>query len=430
MTTLRRQISLSSGIALAVGMVVGSGLFGLPGLALQISSPQTAAWGWLICTLACLPLIWIFAVLGARFASAAGISRYVEAALGQRAGYGVTAVLCGTFSLSVPALAMIGGSYALTAFGMEPGKLLVVSSVFLLIAVLFNLSGVRTTTLINKVSLLLIVATVILLAVLRLPDLITGSRLWATPDISTMNLGSLWKVTVLIFWAYLGWENMSFGLEEFENPDKTIKQVYFLSFVTVVILYFALAATMNGASIHDPNVNVTQGIANLVPLQWRQVFSIATLIIILANANAWVFGASRLFYSAGRNGLLPSVFGELDSRGTPRNALLLLATCFAIVLGASAIFHLRIEDLVLIANQNFLILYVASLYCFWKIETGPIRWPLTLFGLVSCAFLLAGFSYKILYPVALLALGMLYQQYRSKRRKPSNDGVLPETGEV
>ncbi|KVE37924.1 APC family permease [Burkholderia sp. TSV86] len=415
MTTLRRQISLSSGIALAVGMVIGSGLFGLPGLALQISSPQTAAWGWLICTLACVPLIWIFAVLGARFASAAGISRYVEAALGQRAEYGVTAVLCGTFPLSVPALAMIGGSYALTAFGIEPGRLLVVSALFLLTAVLFNLSGVRTTTLINKVSLLLIVATVLILAALRLPDLITGGRLWTAPDFTAMHPASLWKVTVLIFWAYLGWENMSFGLEEFKNPNKTIKQVYFLSFVTVVVLYFALAATMNGASIHDPHVNVTQGIAHLVPAQWRQLFSIATLVIILANANAWVFGASRLFYSAGRNGLLPDTFGKLDHRGIPRNALLLLAGCFAAVLIASAIFHLKIEDLVLIANQNFLVLYVACLYCFWKIETGPSRWPLMVLGSISCAFLLAGFSYRMLYPIALLIAGMLYQQYRAKR---------------
>ncbi|WP_089340162.1 APC family permease [Burkholderia singularis] len=415
MTTLRRQISLSSGIALAVGMVIGSGLFGLPGLALQISSPQTAAWGWLICTLACVPLIWIFAVLGARFASAAGISRYVEAALGQRAEYGVTAVLCGTFPLSVPALAMIGGSYALTAFGIEPERLLVVSALFLLSAVLFNLSGVRTTTLINKVSLLLIVATVLILAALRLPDLITGGRLWTAPDFTAIHPASLWKVTVLIFWAYLGWENMSFGLEEFKNPNKTIKQVYFLSFVTVVVLYFALAATMNGASIHDSNVNVTQGIAHLVPAQWRQLFSIATLVIILANANAWVFGASRLFYSAGRNGLLPDIFGKLDRRGIPRNALLLLAGCFAAVLLASAIFHLKIEDLVLIANQNFLVLYVACLYCFWKIETGPSRWPLMVLGSASCAFLLAGFSYRMLYPIALLIAGMLYQQYRAKR---------------
>ena len=37
--------------------------------------------------IACLPLLWVFAILGTRYASAAGISRYAEAALGRRAEF-------------------------------------------------------------------------------------------------------------------------------------------------------------------------------------------------------------------------------------------------------------------------------------------------------------------------------------------------------
>jgi amino acid transporter len=422
-TGLRKQISLFGGTALAVGMVVGSGVFGLPGLALQLSSPQTAAFGWLACAIACLPLLWVFAILGTRYASAAGISRYAEAALGRRAELAVTAVLCGTFPLTVPAQSMIGASYALVAFGLDQSALVPASALILLVAVAFNLSGIRTTALVNTVSLALIVVAVLVLCAVRQSNLYTGVQLWTRPDWTGITLSQVWKVSALLFWAFVGWENVSFSLEEFREPQRTIKQVYLFSFLVVVVLYFLLAGTINGASSGDSSVNVTEGIARLVPLRWQSLFSLVTFVVIQATANAWVFAASRLFYAAGRNRLLPEVFARLDRQGTPRNALFLLAGCFAAVLAAATLFHISVPDLVLVANQNFLVLYLVCIYACWKIERGAQRWLLTPLALLSCGFLLAGFSYKILYPIALLALGMMCRRSRDKRPLASLAGT-------
>lgn len=415
MTGLNRQISLFGGTALAVGMVVGSGVFGLPGLALQLSSPQTVALGWLTCAIACVPLLWVFAILGTRYASAAGISRYAEAALGRPAEYAVTAVLCGTFPLTVPAQSMIGASYALVAFGLDQSALVPVSASILLIAVVFNLSGVRTTALVNTVSLALIVGAVLVLCATRQSNLHTGLLLWARPDWTGITLAHVWKVSALLFWAFVGWENVSFGLEEFKDPQRTIKRVYLISFLVVVALYFLLAATINGASSENSSVNVAEGIAHLVPSRWQSLFSFVTLVIIQATANAWVFAASRLFYAAGRNRLLPECFARLDRQRTPRNALILVAACFAGVLATTSLLHIGVSDLVLIANQNFLVLYLVCIYACWKIERRPRRWLLSSLALLSCGFLLAGFSYKILYPIVLLAVGMMCQRSRDRR---------------
>jgi amino acid transporter len=412
---LRRQITLFGGTALAVGMVVGSGVFGLPGLALQLSSPQIAAIGWLACAIACLPLLCVFAILGTRYASAAGISRYAEAALGRRAEFAVTAVLCGTFPLTVPAQSMIGASYALVAFGLDQRALVPVSVTILLVAVAFNLSGIRMTALVNSFSLALIVAAVLVLCAIRRADLHTGMLLWTRPDWTGITLSQVWKVSALLFWAFEGWENVSFGLEEVREPQRTIKHIYLLSFLVVVVLYAVLAGTINGASVADPSVNVTAGIAHLVPLRWQSAFSLMTLVIVQATANAWVFAASRLFYAAGRNHLLPQVFARLDRRGTPRNALLLVAACFALVLAAATAFHIGVSDLLIVANQNFLVLYLVCIFACWKIERGARQWLLTPLALLSCGFLLAGFTYRILYPMALMVMGMLFHRMREKQ---------------
>ena len=163
---LRPQISLLAGVALAIGMVVGSGLFGLPGLALQAGSPQEAAVGWLVAAMASVPLVWVFAVLGARFASAAGLAYYAEIALGPSAAFAVSSVLLGTFALGVPGLAMIGASYALPFLGLEATALLPIAAVFILLAVLFNIAGVKTSNAVNCLSLLLMVLAIVLLGFL------------------------------------------------------------------------------------------------------------------------------------------------------------------------------------------------------------------------------------------------------------------------
>ena len=112
---------------------------------------------------------------------------------------------------------------------------------------------------------------------------------------------------------------------------------------------------------------------------------------------------------------MPGIFACLDRHGNPRNAILLVAACFAAVLVMATFFQLSVSDLVLIANQNFLVLYLVCIYASWKIGRGLQRWVVTPLALLSCGFLLAGFSYKILYPILLLAIGMMCQRSRDER---------------
>src|ERR671933_687564 len=79
---LERRITLAHGVALAVSMVIGSGLLGLPGIALQEGGLHGAAAGWLVAVLSVVAPVAVFSRLGFRFASAAGLSRYAEVAEG------------------------------------------------------------------------------------------------------------------------------------------------------------------------------------------------------------------------------------------------------------------------------------------------------------------------------------------------------------
>jgi hypothetical protein len=70
-----------------------------------------------------------------------------------------------------------------------------------------------------------------------------------------------------------------------------------------------------------------------------------------------------------------------------------------------------LTNLVLLVNQNWLALYIFSIFAFWKTEKSNRRFIVTGLALISCLFLLAGFSWWIIYPVALLTIGYLRYRY-------------------
>lgn len=417
MSELKKSISLWQGTALAVSMVVGSGLLGLPGLALQAGSPRDAAFGWLLTIIAAIPLIAIFARLGRRFASSAGLSRYAEEALGSWGSYAVTAVLSGTFTIGIPALALIGAAYAGSIL-QAPGSVPWIAAGMLVLSTGFNVLGVRLANWVNTVAVVALMGLVVFIVFFNLSDLAAGADLLVSVPDTSLSYPTLWGIAALLFWAFLGWENLSFGLEEFEEAERNIPRVYWFSFALVAVLYFALALTSVGAQATGVSVEGAAGLTSLLagtPLQAGVV--VVMVLVILANANAWVFGASRLVYSAGRDGILPEALDRVNRDGIPVVSLLTLLGFYIVVIAGMSITGISLSLPILLVSQNFLVLYAITIYAYWRLEGGWRRWVVGPLAVISCGFLLSGFSWWIAYPLGLIALGYVGYRRSAKSKK-------------
>ena len=379
---------------------MGSGLLGLPGLALEAGGLTATAAGWIITTLASLPLIYILMRLGMRFSSSAGLARYAQAGVGDWSGAGVTTVLVGTFALCIPALTLIGGCYAQRLFGLEAEHRYWLAAAVLGLATVLNSLGARWAGAVSTVSLVALAAMVAYIVLTRSADGLTGAT--AMCDIlwnpAGLEYAGVWSVCAILFWAYIGWENLSFGLDEFRNPSRSIPLVYWGSFAVVVVLYLSLAAVTIGAAASG--VTIT-GPAGLVELVSGSVFGLVLtgimLLVILANANAWVFGASRLVYSAGRQQLLPAYLGQLSRRQVPLHSLwtmLIVYLAVIVIVGAGIV---RLDTLIALVSQNFLVLYAFSIVAFLRTETQWHRWPIA--GLATLCVRLLPFRVRLVDPL-------------------------------
>lgn len=408
MAELKKTITLWRGLALAVCMLIGTGVLALPGLALEIGNPREAILGWFLIALVAIPLIQVCACLGLKFPSTAGLARYAEEAVGPSGAYSVSYLVAGSFFFGIPAVAFVGAEYVQQLIGLSNTGVAFFAFLFVTLMALSNLAGVRVISLINYAALSVLFLLIALLVLFNLNYFSSGLELagssFNNPTIADPK--NIWGVAALLFWGFLGWENLSFSLGEIKDPEKNVPLLYWLSFVLVTSIYLLLALISVGASAAGIPLSGASGLSVLVRftpggglLVWLMV------IVVAANACSWNFTASRLLFSGGQAGIFPTSFGHLSARKIPSSALKATFLASALVVFGVYIFRLPVSTLILLVNQNFVFIYAFIILAYWKTETGWRKWVFSALSLASLGFLVSGFTWEIIYPIFLIGLG-------------------------
>ncbi|URN12316.1 APC family permease [Streptomyces radiopugnans] len=121
-----------------------------------------------------------------------------------------------------------------------------------------------------------------------------------------------------VFFAFTGWEMLSFTTEEYANPRRDFPRVVVISFLVVTTLYVLLAwAVQTRLAEDDPkaaSAPIHAVVSAAAPgLAW--VVSVLGVVIIAANLVGAVWAASRLVMSSAREGLLPRPLARLSRSG-------------------------------------------------------------------------------------------------------------------
>lgn len=417
---LQQNVTLSHGVGLAVSTIIGSGLLGLPGLAIEQAGAHAALAGWALTLLLSVPLMLIFLRLTRLVRDAGGLARYASLAFGPGAGAAASLLIAATFALCIPAGTAMGAAYLQEIFHLPAWSVLPIVLALLGVSTLVNLFGATPSKIVNTTAVLALVLLILAFVALNLPSVGRGAL--AVGEIARgaaeLPLSTLWAAAALLFWAFLGWENLSFGSEEYQERSGFVTTVFWLGFIVVGLLYAALALVSSGAALSGKAVSGVTGLLRLVdgePL--RPVIVGLIVIVVIANVNAWVFAASRLYFAAGRNRDLPRYLGRLDRRGVPVASLLTLFGLYTLLAGLTAGGVLPLVSALKIANQNFVLLYVGAIVAFLAVDKSLSGRVIAVAAVLSCVFLLAGFGWWLLAPVLIGAAG--YARHRLTRPAPT-----------
>ena len=169
-------------------------------------------------------------------------------------------------------------------------------------------------------------------------------------------LSQVIKIAVISPWAFIGFENISHGAEEFSFSKNKFFKVLVISVVTTTALYTFvtfLSVTAYPAR-YDSWLSYIQDISNLEGIEALPAFYAANRY--MGSAGTWILMASllaliltslignttalsRLFYALGKDRVLPEAVGRLSGRGIPARAIMMVAAISVVVpfLGRTAI---------------------------------------------------------------------------------------------
>ena len=368
------KVSLAALTALVIGSMIGGGIFGLPQQMAQAAAPGPLIIGWIITGVGMLMLAFVYQRLAVNKPEIeAGVYGYARAGFGDLVGfssawgYWISAWI-GNVGYLVLLMASIG--VFLPGFGAGNTALAIgVASVIMWLFHVLILRGIREAAIVNALITIgkvlpLIVFIVIGLLAFKL-DVFTqdfwGAEHGAGSGAVLTQIKGMMLVTV---WVFIGVEGASVFSERAKSRTD-VGRATILGFVSVLALLLAVNILSYGimsrpelAKLGDPSLT---GVLEAAVGPWGAKFIALGLIISLLGALlSWFLRAAEIMRVPAQEGLLPSVFGRENAKGTPANALWMTMALVQAFLVWTLFNASTYTNLILLASSLILLPYLLS----------------------------------------------------------------------
>ncbi len=406
---LRKAVTMRYAVALYMSSVLGSGVLVLPGLAAQIAGPASLI-AWVGLSLASYPLAYTFASLSARRPESGGVYSFAKESFGIRLADGVGWLFVLWYVTGAPVVTVIAASYLAYAVPMGRTAVYVVAGLIILGTFLVNYQGIVIS---GKVQIALnvsIVALLISAIVASIPLVHVGNFTPFFPN-GFLPVG---VVAALIFWSYLGYENVSNVAEEFENPKRDFHRSIVLSVTVISALYLSVALATVGTRSYTAGGSIAPFAAilsNALGIYGAVGTGVLAVFIIFGTVNAYTTGMSRVVSAVASGGGLPRRLGRIRSkRSVPTNALFLLSGLSEVSLVVSYFLKVDLETALLIPSGAAIVVYVIGSACGIKLlgngRNKLFPWISLIVSLAMAPFVGALLSISL----AVILLGLVYRK--------------------
>jgi len=416
MSNLRKTLSLPAAVGLAITMVVGSGLLVVPGIAYK-EAGNTSIYAWIVCCLAIIPILVVFGQLGAQFPGAGGIALFVQNAFNRRAGGATEILILGT----VPggsALLLVAGGYGAAATSTGQIGLIVATAITAVVAFAIISGGGKVSGRINQV---IAIVLIIVLGAICILALKYGKAI-ANSNTTLLNFGGILRTSSLVFFAFVGWELLSFTTEEYKNPTRDFPLSIAVSYIIVVLLYMLISYSIQHMLVPEGEYVSTAPFVALIRTTGigfgHIVVAILGYLISLSNVIGILWAFSRLLFSSARQGLMPLAMSKLSAKAkVPINAVVLALGLFLIPAVLNLVGLLELDLLFRLAGSCFLFAYILASISFYKIGKGRLSKAVSVLSILVSLFILCGFGFLVIYPIVLFSIAYLLVGIRTKKAK-------------
>jgi amino acid efflux transporter len=354
---LKKAITLRHAVALYVSSVLGSGVLVLPGLAAQLAGPASLV-AWVILSLASYPFAYTFATLSSRNPQSGGIYGFAKESFGLPVAVVTGWLFAFWYITGGPAVTLIAASYLAFAFPMSHFEIFCVAGSVIMLAFAVNFRGIIFSNKIQTAVVVSIVGLLLAAVVLSFGSVELKNFSPFLPN-GFLPVGT---ASALIFWSFLGYENVSNVAEEFENPKRDFQRSILLSVLLISGLYIAIAYVTVGTLAYKSGGSVAPFAAifsGVMGSHGAVGTAILAVIIIFAVVNVYTAGMSRVILAVARDGGLPKGLDYIAAKsGTPTRSLMMLSGLSMAMLCVYYFFDVDLQTALLIPSGAAIIVYI------------------------------------------------------------------------
>jgi APA family basic amino acid/polyamine antiporter len=206
------------------------------------------------------------------------------------------------------------------------------------------------------------------------------------------------SAAAIIFFAYIGFDAVSTAAEETRNPQRDMPIGILASLIICTVLYVAVAIVLTGMAKWNTldNAEPLASVFSALGMNWTA--SIIALGAVIATTSALIpyqAGQPRIFFSMGRDGLLPAWAAKVHPRfRTPHVTTIITGVVVAVCSSVA-----NINELVELTNIGTLFAFVlvaAGIILLRRTDPDrhrPFRTPLVpwvpLGAIATCAYLMS-----------------------------------------
>ena len=339
----KQSVGFIQGLAIVVGMIIGSGIFLKPSIVLQAAgSPVMALAAWVIGGVVTLCSALSIAEIASNIPRAGGLYTYLEELYGEKWGFllgWVQSII--SYPASVAAQAIAFATYASFFLPKSFGENVVAMRALALgimgFVLLMNVLSTRYGGMIQVVATVgKLVPIVAILGVGLISGVADGASGMSTALIggSSANIGAAILGTL---WAYDGWIGVTNMAGEMKNPKKNLPRVICVGILFVIVVYALFNVVLfNALPALSLAASETPGADAAVALfgNGGAVFLTAGIMIsVFGSLNGYLMTAARVPQAMAERKQLPmsGILGKIHPKfGTPANALIMQVVLAAI----------------------------------------------------------------------------------------------------
>jgi basic amino acid/polyamine antiporter, APA family len=389
-------LSVSDGVVLMCGMVIGAGIFKAPSIV--AANTSSAAWflgAWVLGGLVSLCGALVYAELASRHPDTGGEYAFLSRGWGRGAAFvfawsRMTVIQTG----AIAAVAYVFGDYASEILRLGEKSSAIYAGIGVVALTALNVAGTVESKTLQKIMQYLLFAGLLFIGI---AGLVSGGAA-AKPAAAVAGAGGAFGLAMIfVLLTYGGWNEAAYLGGEVHDARRNMLRVLIGGIAVVTVLYLLVnlgyLAALGLGGMKESQAVAADVMRVVVGDRGAVALSLIVCVAALTTMNAAIFTGARTNYALGRDFTMFRAIGQWREAGsTPANALVLQGVIALVLVAASSVTPDGFTAMVAYTTPvfwTFFLLTALTLFVFRRKEKGAPLFSVPLYPVIPILFCVA-----------------------------------------